>query len=105
MNLSIPDISFVFRHQHSLDSHIGLAVQLQQTLPNCHFLDQYLNPANPRAHYLGTAEEILYQCDNKVDLIVVPAGTGGAVSGIAAKVKERLPNCKVLVPHFVKTIP
>lgn len=81
---------------HSLDSHIGLAVQLQQTLPNCHFLDQYLNPANPRAHYLGTAEEILYQCDNKVDLIVVPAGTGGAVSGIAAKVKERLPNCKIV---------
>lgn len=86
--------------QHSLDSHIGLAVQLQKTLPNCHFLDQYSNPANPRAHYLTTAEEMLWQCDDKIDMLVMTAGTGGTVTGVAQKIKERLPNCKVRVSRL-----
>lgn len=48
------------------DSHIGVAKRLNDELPNSHILDQYANPSNPNAHYEGTAEEILYQCDGKV---------------------------------------
>lgn len=78
------------------DSHIGVAKRLNNELPNSHILDQYANPSNPNAHYEGTAEEILYQCDGKVDMVVIGAGTGGTITGIAKKLKEKLPNVKVV---------
>jgi cystathionine beta-synthase len=42
-----------------------------------------------------TAEEILYQCDGKLDMIVIGVGTGGTITGIARKLKEKCPNCIV----------
>jgi len=48
------------------------------------------------AHYDGTAEEILEQCGGHLDYIVLTAGTGGTVTGIARKLKERLPHVKVI---------
>ena len=80
----------------SPESHIGVAKKLRDQIPNSHILDQYSNPSNPLAHYEGTAEEILYQCDGKLDMIVCGAGTGGTISGIARKLKERLPHIKVV---------
>lgn len=80
----------------SPESHIGVANRLNKEIPNSHILDQYRNPSNPLAHYDGTAEEILEQCDNKIDVIVASAGTGGTITGIARKIKERLPNCTVV---------
>jgi cystathionine beta-synthase len=80
----------------SPESHIGVAKRLNSEIPNSHILDQYSNPSNPLAHYEGTAEEILEQCDGKVDMIVVTAGTGGTLTGIARRFKEVLPNCKVV---------
>lgn len=47
----------------SPNSYIGVARRLEKEIPNAHILDQYTNPANPDAHYYGTAEEILEQCD------------------------------------------
>jgi len=78
------------------ESHIGVAARLVKELPRSHILDQYANPANPMAHYEGTAEEILWQCDNRIDMIVCGAGTGGTITGIAKKIKERLPDCKIV---------
>ena len=78
------------------DSHISVANDLQKTLPNAHILDQYTNPANPGAHYNFTAEEILRDLDNKVDMVVVGAGTGGTISGIAKKIKEKCPNAVIV---------
>lgn len=43
------------------------------------------------AHYDTLAEEILYQCDKKVDAIIIGVGTGGTVTGIARKFKEVSP--------------
>ncbi len=80
----------------SPNSHIGIAKRLNSEIPNSHILDQYKNPYNPIAHYEGTAEEILYQCDNKLDMIVIGAGTGGTISGVGKKIKEVLPDCKVI---------
>lgn len=79
----------------SPDSHIGVANRLNKEMENSHILDQYSNPSNPLAHYDGTAEEILDQCDGKLDAIVMTAGTGGTISGVARKIKERCPNCIV----------
>jgi len=78
------------------ESHIGVAKKLQAAIPNSHILDQYANESNPLAHYEGTAEEIIYQCDGRLDMVVCGAGTGGTISGIARKLKERLPHVKVV---------
>ncbi|CAG8578633.1 8822_t:CDS:2 [Paraglomus brasilianum] len=80
----------------SPDSHISLAQELNKKIPQSIILDQYTNPYNPIAHYDHTAEEILQQCDGKVDVLVIGAGTGGTITGIARKVKERCPECKVV---------
>ena len=79
------------------DSHISVAFRMQDADPeNVHVLDQYVNTSNPGAHYHGTAEEILRQCDGKLDMIVMGAGTGGTITGIAKKLKEHLPNLIVV---------
>ncbi|XP_030642085.1 cystathionine beta-synthase b [Chanos chanos] len=80
----------------SPESHVGVAWRLKNEIPNAHILDQYRNPSNPLAHYDTTAEEILEQCDGKVDMLVAGAGTGGTITGIARKLKEKCPNVKVI---------
>ncbi|CBN74554.1 Cystathionine beta-synthase [Ectocarpus siliculosus] len=52
----------------------------------------YANISNPMAHYENTAEEILEQCDGQVDMLVVAAGTGGTLTGVGRKLKERCPD-------------
>ncbi|EGC31883.1 cystathionine beta-synthase [Dictyostelium purpureum] len=78
------------------ESHIGVAKKLNAEIPNSHILDQYANPSNPLAHYDGTAEEIIEQCGGKLDMVVCAAGTGGTITGIARKIKERLPHVKIV---------
>ncbi len=80
----------------SPDSHIGVAKRLQTEIPNSHILDQYANPSNPLAHYDHTAEELLEQTGGQIDVLVVSAGTGGTLTGISRKLKERLPHLKVV---------
>lgn len=78
------------------ESHIGIAKRLQKELPNAHILDQYSNPENPNAHYLFTGAEIAESLGNKVDMVVIAAGTGGTITGIAKKLKEINPKCIVV---------
>jgi cystathionine beta-synthase len=78
------------------DSHISVAKRLEKEIPNGIILDQYCNPSNPMAHYEGTAEELLRDCDGKIDVLVAGAGTGGTISGIARKLKEKLPNIRIV---------
>ena len=80
----------------SPESHIGVAKRLNEEIPNSHILDQYSNPSNPLAHYEGTAEELLYQCDGRIDMMVISAGTGGTISGVARKLKEKCPGIKII---------
>lgn len=81
---------------HSPESHIGVAKRLQQELPRAHILDQYSNPANPDAHYYGTGMEILEDLNGQVDMAVISAGTGGTITGIARRLKERNPKCIIV---------
>lgn len=80
----------------SPESHIGVAKKLNKEIPNSHILDQYGNPSNPLAHYDGTAEEIIEQTGGQIDMIVLTAGTGGTLTGIARKLKEKIPNVKII---------
>ncbi|KAK7168753.1 hypothetical protein R3I93_004910 [Phoxinus phoxinus] len=80
----------------SPESHVGVAWRLKNEIPNAHILDQYRNPSNPLAHYDTTAEEILKQCDGKIDMLVAGAGTGGTITGIARKLKEKCPDIKIV---------
>lgn len=78
------------------ESHISVANQLKEILPSSDILDQYANPDNPMAHYEGTAEEILRQTGGKLDVFVATAGTGGTLSGTARRLKEVLPDLKIV---------
>lgn len=81
---------------HSPESHIGVALKLQKELPNAHILDQYANPANPDAHYVGTAMEILEDLGGSVDMVIMTTGTGGTLTGVAKKIKEVCPQAIVV---------
>ncbi|CAG9838323.1 unnamed protein product [Diabrotica balteata] len=74
----------------------GKAHALHKQIPNSIILDQFSNPSNPLAHYDTTAEEIYYQCDGQVDMIVMGCGTGGTMSGISRKFKEISPNTIII---------
>ncbi|CAM4425424.1 unnamed protein product [Caretta caretta] len=80
----------------SPESHVGVAWRLKNEIPNSHILDQYRNASNPLAHYDTTAEEILQQCEGKIDMLVVGAGTGGTITGVARKLKEKCPDCQII---------
>src|SRR5262245_3331747 len=78
------------------ESHIGVARRLKQVIPNSHILDQYSNPSNPQAHDDGTGREIVEHFDGKLDAIVMTAGTGGTITGVARHLKRAIPGCKVI---------
>lgn len=78
------------------ESHISVANQLKKILPDSHILDQYANPDNPLAHYEGTGREILEQTGGELDVVVLTAGTGGTITGIAKAIKEKKPDVKVV---------
>jgi cystathionine beta-synthase len=78
------------------ESHIGVAKRLRDIIPNSHILDQYSNPSNPLAHEDGTGREIVEQCEGKIDAVVMTAGTGGTITGVAKAIKHAVPTCKVV---------
>jgi cysteine synthase A len=78
------------------DGLIEVAKRMQKEIPNSHILDQYENPDNPDAHYEGTAEEIWNDFGADLDMVVVGVGTGGTITGIAKKLKEKNPNIRIV---------
>ncbi|MFA5013062.1 MAG: cysteine synthase family protein [Candidatus Paceibacterota bacterium] len=62
------------------------------------FLNQYENINNPGAHYIQTAEEIIEQMkdNSNVDFFVAGMGTGGTISGVGLKLKEKYPEIKII---------
>src|SRR3990167_4740154 len=80
----------------SPDSHISLAKKLNKEMPNSHILDQYANPSNTAAHYDTTGQEMWDDMNGKVDMVVISAGTGGTITGVARKLKELNPHVKII---------
>ena len=78
------------------ESHISVAKKLNKEIENSHILDQYSNPSNPEAHYYGTAEEIIKDFNNNLDMVVISVGTGGTITGIAKRLKEEMTAIKII---------
>ncbi len=78
------------------ESHIEVAKRMQKEIPKSHILDQYANPSNPRAHYEGTAQEILDDFDDDLSMVVMGVGTGGTITGVAKRLKEIKPEIKII---------
>jgi len=76
---------------------IRKAEELARTIPDAFMPDQFKNPDNIKAHAETTAREILEQTDGKIDCLVVAAGTGGTLSGVASVLKSKLPELRVCV--------
>ena len=78
------------------DSHISVAKKLQKEIKDSHILDQYSNPSNPDAHYQNTAEEIINDFGDNLDMVVISVGTGGTITGVAKRLKEVIPEIKII---------
>ena len=60
-------------------------------------MQQFANPANPKAHYRTTGVEVLEQVgDRTIDALVAGVGTGGTISGVARRLRESVPDLRVV---------
>lgn len=82
--------------ERGMGGAIEKAEQLVAETPNALMLQQFKNPANPKAHRETTAKEIWVDTDGQVDILVAGVGTGGTLTGCGEVLKEKNPNLKVV---------
>ena len=75
---------------------IAKADELAREIPNSFIPGQFVNPANPKAHFETTGPEIYEDTDGEVDIFVAGVGTGGTVTGVGQYLKSKKPEVKVV---------
>ena len=75
---------------------IAKADELAAEIPDSFIPGQFVNPANPKAHFETTGPEIYADTDGKVDIFVAGVGTGGTITGVGEYLKSKKPEIKVV---------
>ena len=75
---------------------IARADELAKEIPNSFVPGQFVNPANPKAHFETTGPEIFEDTDGNVDFFVAGVGTGGTITGVGEYLKSKKPDVKVV---------
>ena len=75
---------------------IAKAQELADSIPNSFIPGQFVNPANPKAHFATTGPEIFEDTDGNVDVFVAGVGTGGTITGVGQYLKSKKSSVKVV---------
>ena len=75
---------------------IAKAEELAREIPGSFIPGQFVNPANPQAHFDTTGPEIYEDTDGNIDYFVAGVGTGGTITGVGKYLKSKLPAVKVV---------
>ncbi|MBP3540898.1 MAG: cysteine synthase A [Clostridia bacterium] len=79
-----------------MNGSVEKAEELHRQIPGSIIAGQFVNPANPEAHYLTTGPEIYEDTDGTVDMFVAGVGTGGTITGVGRYLHEQKPQVKVV---------
>lgn len=87
-----------------LKTRIRRVKELVHTLPDAVWINQYANERNWKAHYYGTAKEMVEQLDGPVDYFFAAVSTTGSILGCARRLRERFPRIRVVAVDAVGSV-
>jgi cysteine synthase A len=90
--------------EEGMEGAIRRAKDYVSSHSSCFLAGQFENLANPDYHYETTGRELFEQMDGRIDAVVLGAGTGGTITGVARFVKERLPHALIVTVESVGSI-